>query len=109
MKLMATDQPDASILSILEGLVVLFAPSKGKLDWNEARKHFNGDLNRFLTMLRSYNKDRISQQQVNRLQTILAREECEPERLRGCSQTCYDIFVWLKALVQYTTVRQKPK
>ena len=109
MKLVAIDQPDASILSIFEGLVVLFAPSKGKLDWSDARKHLNGDLNRLLTMFQTYNKDCITQEQANRLQVILAREECEPERLRTSSETCYNISLWLKALVQYTTVRQKLK
>ncbi len=52
-------------------------------------------------------KDHISSKQLEKLKSILARDDCEPTALANVSSFCSSLCLWLRAIVQYATQRQE--
>jgi hypothetical protein len=106
---MAFRQPPTSVVKILEGLTVLLVPSKRMSDWKEIKKWLGSSVNQLLTMLLNFDKDQVTEEQLNCLTSILALEECEPQRVRKCSMAADGLCTWLRAIAQYSTLQQQQK
>ncbi|CAF3752916.1 unnamed protein product [Rotaria sp. Silwood1] len=106
-ELMTFRKPPLSIIYILEGLTVLLAPSKRMSDWYEIKKWLGTRVNELLTMLMNFNTDQVSEEQLEHLKTILARPECDSERVRCCSLAGYQLCLWLKGIANYSIIQRQ--
>jgi hypothetical protein len=59
--------------------------------------------NEFLERLFTLDKDKINNEQLEKLKSILARDECHPANLAKVSLLCSKLGIWLRAIVAYTT------
>jgi len=61
----------------------------------------------FLDQLFYLDKDNINNKQIEKLKSILARDDCQPAELTRVSSLCSQLCLWLRAIVEYATHRQK--
>ncbi len=92
-------------LAVFEGLGVLLEPSKKTWEWTDDKKLMGGSQEDFIQKLLSFDKDRISDEQLTRLGVILSREECKPKMVAGTSQACHALYLWLQAILEYANQR----
>jgi hypothetical protein len=65
----------------------------------------SGSGDEFLERLFTLDKDKINNKQLEKLKSILARDECQPANLAKVSLLCSKLGLWLQAIVAYTTQR----
>jgi hypothetical protein len=66
-----------------------------------------GSPNDFLQKLYAVDKDNINDKQLEKLKSILARDDCQPTAIKSVSHLCYNLSLWLRAIVEYVTQRQQ--
>ncbi|CAF1357889.1 unnamed protein product [Adineta steineri] len=96
-------RPPAVCLSVFDGIGILFEPSKAKFEWSDAKKLMN---DQFLYRLVAYDVDTVTDEQLIRLTAVLARDECQLDRVKSTSFACYPICTWLHHIVAYKKTQQ---
>ncbi|UJR19366.1 hypothetical protein I4U23_022495 [Adineta vaga] len=96
-------RPPAVCQSVFEGVGILFQPSKTKFEWSDAKRLMN---DQFVSRLKQYDVDTITSDQLARLTTVLARDECQLQLVRSTSLACYSICLWLDRIVAYKRLQQ---
>ncbi|CAF0886440.1 unnamed protein product [Rotaria sp. Silwood1] len=104
---MAFRQPPAGVVQVLEGVAVLLVPSKRIYDWKDIKIWLGSNPNNLITMLKNFEVDQLTEEQLQRLISILACKDCEPERVLKCSIAGHMLCMWLRAIVQYSTVQRQ--
>ncbi|CAF3786352.1 unnamed protein product [Rotaria sp. Silwood1] len=100
-------KPPLAYLAIFEGIGVLLDPSKKAWEWTDDKKLMSGNKNDFLQRLFNFDKDNINNEQIERLKSILARNDCQPAHLASISTLCSKLGLWLQAILEYATQRQQ--
>ena len=96
-------RPPLCVVALTEAIGTLLDPSKETWDWDDDKKLMAGGKNAFIELLVKLDKDNISDKQLAKVQSILARDDCEPSRLQSISPICAALGVWLRAVVAYAT------
>lgn len=97
-ELLAFQRPPAAVVQVFQGLVILLAPALPLSDWHQIRKWLAGNNTQLLSMLIAFDRENISDEQLTRLNAILAKEECQPDRVKKCSLAAYGLLQWLRAI-----------
>jgi len=66
-----------------------------------------GGRDEFLERLFKLDKDNISNKQLEKLKSILGRDDCQLAALEKTSSLRSKLCLWLQAIVEYATQRQK--
>jgi hypothetical protein len=66
----------------------------------------SGGKDAFLARLFTVDKDNISNKQLEKLKSILARDDCQPAELSKIAELSCKLSLWLRAIVQFATERQ---
>jgi dynein heavy chain len=103
-ELRSFSKPPVVCQLIFEGVGVLFEPSKKKFEWADARKLMN---DQFLHKLVGFDVNTVSEDQVSRLTSLLARDECQPDRVAQVSPACHSICLWLRAIVNCANLQRQ--
>jgi hypothetical protein len=67
----------------------------------------SGTSEKFLQRLFDFDKNSVTNEQLTRLDSILARDDCQPDVLERSSVLCYRLCLWLRAIVEYAKQRQQ--
>ncbi len=94
-------KPPLCFLAIFEGIGILLDPSKEISEWTDEKKFMAGGRDAFLQRLFTVDKDNINDKQLEKLKSILARDDCQPSMLESTSILCSRLGVWLRAIVEY--------
>ncbi|CAF1078048.1 unnamed protein product [Rotaria sp. Silwood1] len=86
-------KPPLACLSIFEDGGILLNPSKKVWDWTDDKRLISGGKNDFLERLFNFDKTSINNHQLERLESILAQHECEPDALACISFLCSKLLV----------------
>ncbi|CAF1060168.1 unnamed protein product [Rotaria sordida] len=105
--LQSYSKPPLACLAIFEGVGVLLDPSKQTWEWTDDKKLMSGSKNGFLQRLFNVDKDNINNEQLERLKSILARNDCQPVELANISSLCSKLGLWLRTILEYATQRQQ--
>ena len=100
-EILSFSRPPLGCQLVLEGVAVLLRPSNKKLDWIELRRWLRSESMSLVSLLISFDKNQISDDQLERLTALLSREECRPDRMSQTSAAGYELCLWLQAMVQY--------
>jgi hypothetical protein len=92
---------------VLQGVGVLLEPSKKEFEWNDAKKMMNSRTTPFLQTLCAFDKDSITDDQLARLTKILAKDECQIERVAQVSLACSAMCLWLRGMADYANIRRQ--
>lgn len=107
MELKSLTTPPIGCRAILEGIRILLNPSQHVWDWPDGRKLMSGSRDDFLQRIFTIDKDNINDEQLEKLKSILAQDDCQPAQLAKLSRLCSKLRLWLQAVVEYATERQK--
>lgn len=99
-------KPPLAFLAIMEGIGILLDPSKTSCDWDDDKRLMGGHRDAFLERLFNIDKNNITDKQMEKLESILARDDCQPAQLDKVSALCSKLGLWLRAIVEYTAQRQ---
>ena len=107
VELLAFRQPPASVIKVFEGLIILLSPSESSSDWYQIHKWLARHQMQLLSMMLNYDRNQMTDEQLTRLNAILAEESCQPERVRKCSLAAYGLSMWLRAVTQYAALTRQ--
>ena len=97
-ELLAFARPPTAVVQVFEGLVILLAPSTSFADWTQIRKWLAANRTHLLEMLLAFDKSKVTDEQLDRLKVILAKDECQPQTIKTCSVAAYGLCQWLRAV-----------
>lgn len=100
-------KPPLACLAVFEGIGILLEPSKEVWEWTDDKKLMSGAKDQFLERLFQFDKNNINNKQLDKVNSILARDDCQPDQLAKLSIVCARLGSWLRAVVAYATQRQK--
>jgi hypothetical protein len=89
---------------VFEGVGVLFEPTKKKFEWTDAKKLMDGQ---FLNKLLCFDVSSITDDQLSRLTSIVARDECQPACVTNVSLACRCICLWLRAVLECANLQRQ--
>jgi len=99
-------KPPLGCLAVIEGIGILLDPSKEIWEWTDDKKLMAGGRDEFLEKLFKLDKDNISNKQLEKLKSILGRDDYQPAALASMSSLCSKLCLWLRAIVEYATQQQ---
>jgi hypothetical protein len=100
-------KPPLACLAILEGVGILLDPPKKRWEWTDDKNLTAGSKDEFLERLFKLDKDNINDKQLEKLNSILARDDCQPANLAKVSLLCSKLGLWLRAIVAYATQQRQ--
>lgn len=100
-------KPPLACLAIFEGIGILLDPSKDVWEWTDDKKLMAGSKDQFLERLFQFDKNNINDKQLEKVKSILDRDDCQPTQLARISAVCDKLGLWLRAILAYATQRQK--
>jgi dynein heavy chain, axonemal len=80
-------------------------PESGKMImdyWETAKKMMND--NYFLDSLKTFDKDNIDPEIIQKLQPIITKDEFEPKKVLKVSKAAFGLACWVKAMDTYDRV-----
>jgi hypothetical protein len=99
-------KPPLACLAIFEGIGILLEPSKTTWDWTDDKKLFDNTDGPLIQRLHNFDRDQVTDEQLNRLNKVLRRDECQAKTIQQVSTGCYALYLWLQAINQYSTERR---
>jgi len=95
----AYKKPPELVLLTLEGVMILF---NLKPEWTVALKKIS-EVD-FLSQIKNYNKDNVSQKIVNKLRKYCKNPKFDPAAVRRQSVAASALCIWCHAIYTYSTV-----
>lgn len=99
--------PPQSFYLVFQAVGVLFEPSNKEFQWKDARRLVSGSSNSFLKKIDQFNIDQITDDQINRLSTILQCNECNPQIVHQFSRVTAEICQWIHAVYHYSIFQRQ--
>ncbi|XP_044001574.1 dynein axonemal heavy chain 1-like [Aphidius gifuensis] len=102
-------RPPPGVVLVIEAVCIIPGkiPGEKVLDYWTPGSHLLSDPGHFLKDLTNFDKNKITEDMINKLKIYINNPSFEPDKIMFVSKACYSLCLWLHAMYNYYFVNKK--